>query len=75
MILLNKAKLIENLFVKQVTIFGESAGSISVHFHQLSPASKGLFQRAIGQSALITTSFLSNDKNPAYYARYILAET
>ncbi|KAJ9577652.1 hypothetical protein L9F63_005732, partial [Diploptera punctata] len=33
-----------------VTIFGESAGGASVHFHVLSPASKGLFHRAIAQS-------------------------
>ncbi|XP_067007340.2 esterase B1 [Anabrus simplex] len=35
---------------KEVTIFGESAGGASVHFHVLSPMSKGLFQRAIPQS-------------------------
>ncbi|XP_068084708.1 juvenile hormone esterase isoform X2 [Anabrus simplex] len=33
-----------------VTIFGESAGGGSVHFHMLSPMSKGLFSRAIAQS-------------------------
>lgn len=33
-----------------VTIFGESAGSLSIAFHILSPKSKGLFQRAILQS-------------------------
>nr|ANS53404.1 esterase 4 [Sitophilus oryzae] len=33
-----------------VTIFGESAGSVSVHYHVLSPLSKGLFQNAILQS-------------------------
>ena len=33
-----------------VTIFGESAGSNSVAYHILSPASKGLFQRAIMES-------------------------
>ncbi|PNF39410.1 Esterase FE4 [Cryptotermes secundus] len=33
-----------------VTIFGESAGGSSTHFHMLSPASKGLFHRAISQS-------------------------
>ncbi|KDR12774.1 Esterase FE4 [Zootermopsis nevadensis] len=33
-----------------VTIFGESAGGASVHYHMLSPASKGLFHRAISQS-------------------------
>lgn len=34
-----------------ITIFGESAGSASVIYHLLSPLSKGLFNRAIMQSA------------------------
>ncbi|XP_069973735.1 juvenile hormone esterase [Penaeus vannamei] len=34
----------------KVTIFGESAGAASTHFHVLSPMSAGLFQRAIMQS-------------------------
>ncbi|CAG2116834.1 unnamed protein product [Medioppia subpectinata] len=34
----------------QITIFGESAGSISVSAHILSPLSKGLFKRAIMES-------------------------
>jgi carboxylesterase type B len=33
-----------------VTIFGESAGSASVHYLYLSPLSKGLFHKAIAQS-------------------------
>lgn len=33
-----------------VTLFGESAGSISVSAQMASPVSKGLFQRAIGES-------------------------
>ncbi|KAL0277569.1 UNVERIFIED_CONTAM: hypothetical protein PYX00_004807 [Menopon gallinae] len=33
-----------------VTIFGESAGGASVHYHMLSPMSRGLFHRAISQS-------------------------
>lgn len=35
---------------KNVTIFGESAGGISVCSHLVSPASKGLFRRAITES-------------------------
>jgi para-nitrobenzyl esterase len=35
---------------KRVTIFGESAGGISVSMLAASPAAKGLFQRAISQS-------------------------
>ncbi|KAJ8971087.1 hypothetical protein NQ314_000893, partial [Rhamnusium bicolor] len=34
----------------RVTIFGQSSGAGSVHYHTLSPFSKGLFQRAISQS-------------------------
>lgn len=36
-----------------VTIFGESAGSASVNYHLVSPLSKGLFHRAISQSATL----------------------
>ncbi len=35
---------------KNVTIFGESAGGVSVHTHLTSPLSRGLFQKAINQS-------------------------
>jgi para-nitrobenzyl esterase len=35
-----------------VTIFGESAGGVSVYSHLASPASAGLFQRAIAQSGM-----------------------
>ncbi|XP_025083211.1 bile salt-activated lipase-like [Pomacea canaliculata] len=38
----------------QITIGGESAGSISVAFQSLSPLSKGLFNRAIMQSGAAT---------------------
>lgn len=34
-----------------VTIFGESAGAVSVSMHLISPASKGLFAKAIMQSS------------------------
>ena len=36
----------------QVTIFGESAGGISVGLHLISPLSKGLFQQAIAESGV-----------------------
>ncbi|KAJ2951268.1 hypothetical protein O0L34_g5669 [Tuta absoluta] len=35
---------------ENITIFGESAGAVSVSLHLLSPMSKGLFNRAIVQS-------------------------
>ncbi|XP_040061110.1 acetylcholinesterase-like [Ixodes scapularis] len=45
-----------------VTLFGESAGSVSVEFHLLSPDSKALFQRAIMQSgALCSHTQRAND--------------
>ncbi|XP_071527813.1 uncharacterized protein [Panulirus ornatus] len=41
----------------RVTIFGESAGSASVHYHILSPHSSGLFSRAILQSGTALCPF------------------
>lgn len=38
---------------KKVTIFGQSAGGVSVTLHMLSPAAKGLFHRAIGMSGAV----------------------
>src|ERR1035438_9701988 len=46
-----------------VTIFGESAGSMSVSVLMASPAAKGLFQRTIGESG------------SAFYSRALAAET
>ncbi|UYV67764.1 BCHE [Cordylochernes scorpioides] len=40
-----------------VTIFGESAGGISVGFHMTSPFSRGLFKRAIMQSGTANLPF------------------
>jgi para-nitrobenzyl esterase len=40
---------------KNVTIFGESAGSLDVCFHVASPESRGLFHKAISQSGGCTT--------------------
>ncbi|XP_071052670.1 juvenile hormone esterase-like isoform X2 [Onthophagus taurus] len=40
---------------RKVTLFGESAGGASVHFHMLSPSSKGLFARGIAQSGTALT--------------------
>ncbi|XP_033126572.1 uncharacterized protein LOC117124449 [Anneissia japonica] len=42
---------------EMVTIYGESAGSMSVTYHTVSPMSKGLFHRAIMQSGTIIPSF------------------
>ncbi len=40
---------------KNVTIFGESAGSLDVCLHVAAPSSRGLFHRAISQSGGCTT--------------------
>ncbi|CAF95209.1 unnamed protein product, partial [Tetraodon nigroviridis] len=40
----------------QITLFGESAGSISVGLHVLSPGSNGLFKRAVMQSLVPTAT-------------------
>ncbi|HTS34717.1 MAG TPA: carboxylesterase/lipase family protein [Candidatus Solibacter sp.] len=48
---------------ENVTIFGESAGSFSVSAHMVSPLSKGLFQKAIGESgAAFSSTGLSFDR-------------
>lgn len=48
-----------------ITIFGESAGSASVHAHILSPASKGLFHKAILQSGCCFNFWVYGQKNNA----------
>ncbi|GCB77502.1 hypothetical protein scyTo_0020582, partial [Scyliorhinus torazame] len=50
-----------------VTIFGESAGSISVSLHVISPLSSGLFHKAISESGtnLIATVFAPDPKSTA----------
>ncbi len=55
--------------LSQVTIFGESAGGMSVYAHLMSPASAGLFSKAIAQSGVLNSAFVESDKHPAYYAR------
>lgn len=42
---------------EQITIAGESAGSMSVSAHMASPHSKGLFARAIGESGAVLGTF------------------
>jgi para-nitrobenzyl esterase len=51
-----------------VTIFGESAGSYSVSLQMASPASKGLFQKAIGESgSMVGTRRLPIERNGRVY--------
>ncbi|KAJ3650162.1 hypothetical protein Zmor_021866 [Zophobas morio] len=52
-----------------VTIFGESAGSASVHYLLLSPLSKGLFHKAIAQSGCSLNSWARGCSNGIIIAR------
>ena len=45
---------------EKVTIFGESAGGISVSLHLISPLSQGLFQRAIIESGPPSLAWFAN---------------
>ena len=53
---------------RKVTIFGESAGSMSVNYHLLSRQSRGLFHRAIMQSGTAISPYTRLNKSPRYYA-------
>lgn len=58
----------------QVTIFGESAGGMSVMSHVLSPLSADLFHTAIVQSGpVVNVPFLHLSHKPAHYA-HLLAD-
>ncbi|XP_030754509.1 venom carboxylesterase-6-like [Sitophilus oryzae] len=46
-----------------VTIFGESAGGSSVHYHMVSPMSRGLFHRVIAMSGTALCVWASAPKN------------
>lgn len=53
-----------------VTLFGQNSGGSCVHLHLLSPLSKGLFHRAISQSATALNLFAKPDNElQRYYAR------
>lgn len=57
---------------KNVTIFGESAGGVSVHSLLTIPAAKGLFQKAIiesggGRDGVLTGRPISKDNADTYY--------
>ena len=56
-----------------VTIFGESAGGMSVSYLLLSKAASGLFHKAIVQSGPPISHFCKSEKHPAYHARSLAA--
>ncbi|XP_037563296.1 acetylcholinesterase-like [Dermacentor silvarum] len=51
----------------KVTLFGQSAGALSVHGHMLSPMSKGLFTRAVMLSGALYT--IDSYNSPSYSLR------
>ncbi|CAG7786053.1 unnamed protein product [Allacma fusca] len=57
----------------RVTIFGESAGATSVHFHMLSELSKGIFHGAIAQSGSANMPWTLNP-HPRFHAKRYAAE-
>ena len=56
-----------------VTVFGNSAGGMSVSYLLLSPAASGLFHKAIVQSGPPNCNFCKSEKHPAFYARTLAA--
>ncbi|XP_053551004.1 fatty acyl-CoA hydrolase precursor, medium chain [Bombina bombina] len=59
-----------------VTIFGESAGGVSVAAHVLSPLSKGLFHRAISESGVaIMPSLVTTKAEELIYFRNFIANS
>ncbi|KAK9719044.1 Carboxylesterase family [Popillia japonica] len=46
-----------------ILIFGNSAGAMSVHLHMLSPMSKGLFNKVLGQSGTAINPILLGTSN------------
>ncbi|XP_066438842.1 fatty acyl-CoA hydrolase precursor, medium chain-like [Eleutherodactylus coqui] len=58
-----------------VTIFGESAGAISISALVLSPLSKGLFHRAIAESGAITMpNFVASKSEDLIHPQNVVAE-
>ncbi|XP_050176257.1 bile salt-activated lipase-like [Myiozetetes cayanensis] len=53
---------------ENITIFGESAGAVSVSLQTLSPKNKGLFKRAISQSGVGVCSW-AIQRDPLFWAK------
>ena len=58
---------------KSITLFGESAGSISVSLHSLHPQNRGLFQRVIMQSGT-ANSIIATSAIPRLIAQQLARE-
>ncbi|XP_048755017.2 acetylcholinesterase-like [Ostrea edulis] len=58
-----------------VTIFGESAGGMSVSLQTLIPSNKGLFQRAISQSGVTSIHIISKKEMEKKTAALLLEKT
>ncbi|XP_023324457.1 esterase SG1-like [Eurytemora carolleeae] len=54
--------------ISNISLMGESAGSMSALLHLVSPVSQGLFHRVIALSGTPTTTFLHKDRRPRLYA-------
>ena len=52
-----------------VTLFGSSAGAMSINYHLTSPESRGLFHRVILQSGTSVSPYTRQHRSPAYYTR------
>jgi len=47
----------------RVTIFGESAGSVSANLHAMYPQNTGRFQRVLGQSGVVLSPYLNTARD------------
>ncbi|XP_055308325.1 esterase B1-like [Sitodiplosis mosellana] len=59
---------------KRITIFGESAGGASVHFHILSAESRKYFRNAIPMSGVIDNYWAMSEKNDHVELAYKIAK-
>lgn len=60
---------------KSVTIFGESAGGMSVSLQTLIPSNKGLFQRAISQSGVVSSFSIARKREEVKINKLLLERT
>ncbi|XP_061177111.1 carboxylesterase 1C-like [Saccostrea echinata] len=60
---------------ESVTIFGESAGGMSVSLQTLIPSNEGLFQRAISQSGVVSFYSISQREKEKKFSNLLLEKT